>query len=153
MARVRAQRAGKDYPEHGIKKGATYYKWSLRFSHYGRGVTYRSATHPRASQTTSSAFWQETLSIGEELEDLTVDRANEAGVEDIISLIRDHAAEQQDKFDNMPEGLQQGSTGELLQERADSLEEWASDLESIDWEDRDPEELLEEIQGCQYQGS
>jgi hypothetical protein len=42
-----------------------------------------------------------------------------------IENIRD---EFQDGLDNMPEGLQQGDTGQLIQERIDGLEEWLQEL-------------------------
>jgi len=52
MPKVLTQRANKDYPEHGIKKGDTYYKWSIR-SGKG-GMTFISAKPPRPSQLTQS---------------------------------------------------------------------------------------------------
>jgi hypothetical protein len=51
-------------------------------------------------------------------------------------------SEQEEKLNNMPEGFQQGSTGELLQARsdacqtvADTLRDAASELEGKPWED------------------
>lgn len=46
------------------------------------------------------------------------------------STIQDLASETREKFDNMPDGFQQGDTGQLLESRADALDEWASELES-----------------------
>jgi hypothetical protein len=40
-------------------------------------------------------------------------------LEDIKSGFEDLGQETQDSLDNMPEGLQQGATGEMLQERID----------------------------------
>lgn len=40
----------------------------------------------------------------------------------------------QDSLDNMPEGLQEGDTGQLLQERIDTLGDVISELESIDYD-------------------
>lgn len=37
-------------------------------------------------------------------------------------------------LDNMPEGLQEGDTGQLLQERIDNLDSAISDLEAIDYD-------------------
>jgi hypothetical protein len=55
----------------------------------------------------------------------------------------------QEGFDNMPEGLQQGPTGELIQERVDLLESWQMELQGFsadDYdEDQDPEEYVEQI--------
>lgn len=52
MPRVKSQRANKDYPEHGIKRGDTYYKWSIRTGM--GGTTYISKTYPKPSQLTNS---------------------------------------------------------------------------------------------------
>lgn len=51
-------------------------------------------------------------------------------IADELSTIRD---ETQDKLDNMPYGLQEGDTGQLLQERIDCLDDVISELESIDY--------------------
>ena len=40
----------------------------------------------------------------------------------------------QDNLDNMPEGLQEGDTGQLLQERIDNLDSAINELECIDYE-------------------
>lgn len=48
-----------------------------------------------------------------------------------LSIIQDIV---QDSLDNMPEGLQEGDTGQLLQERLDNLDSAVSDLEVIDYE-------------------
>lgn len=159
MPKVHQQKARKDYPNEGIKKGDTYFKWSLRFSKFGKGVTYRSATRPRSSQVTSSPFWQEVYLVQERIEDLSLDQANEGDLRDITGEIENIRDETQEKFDNMPEGFQQGHTGELLQERIDGLDCWISELECIDFSplEDDPcdetcESLLEQIQACQYQG-
>jgi len=47
MARATQQRARKDYPAQGIKKGDSYWKWSFRF-----GGTFKSLTKPQPSQLT-----------------------------------------------------------------------------------------------------
>ena len=52
MPRVLTQRANKDYPKEGIKKGDTYYKWSIRMGRGGH--TFISKTPPRPSQLTQS---------------------------------------------------------------------------------------------------
>lgn len=61
--------------------------------------------------------------------------------------------EQQEKFDNMPEGLQQGDTGQMIEERANSCEEKAQELNDLadEWEtaadeaERQREEYEEEL--------
>lgn len=39
--------------------------------------------------------------------------------------------EEQEAFDNMPEGLQCSSRGETMQEAIDTMDEWNSDIENI----------------------
>jgi len=62
----------------------------------------------------------------EAIEDLTTQ------VEEILGEIESLIDETQGSLDNMPEGLQQGDTGQLLQERIDVLENWQGELEDID---------------------
>ena len=66
--------------------------------------------------------WQDDYELGE-------DTAQE--IADELSNIQDTC---QDSLDNMPEGLQEGDTGQLLQERIDTLDDVISELESIDYE-------------------
>ena len=122
--------ARKDYPEHGIKKGESYYHWQLfkqpkRFS----------KTLPRASQLTGSNFLSQLYSFQEELEDMTAmdidDLQNQ--MEDLAGRIRELGEEQRSNRENMPEGLQDSDTGQLLEERADEMEGWADSIEGMDF--------------------
>ena len=65
---------------------------------------------------------------------------SEDGRDGIISDLESIRDEQQERLDNMPEGLQQGDTGMLLQDRIDQLEAAISDLENIDFDDEDEDE-------------
>lgn len=47
---------------------------------------------------------------------------------DRLNEIRD---EEQEAFDNMPEGLQCSSRGEAMQEAIDMMDEWNSEIEDI----------------------
>lgn len=141
MPRVHfVNKARKDNP--AVKKGESYYWWEFRYG----GKRY-SATHPRQSQLTQSEFLSQMYSFQEQLEDAT-------SIEDIAGLpdeIRQLGEEQTEKKDNMPESLQYGPTGELLDERAEAMETWASELEDIinesdDADDEEREELLERAQ-------
>jgi hypothetical protein len=60
--------------------------------------------------------------------------------EDFCSRVEQLRDETQEKLDNMPEGLQQGPTGELLQARVDGLESWKDELDNVEC-DYDEEEL------------
>jgi len=52
-------------------------------------------------------------------------------VEGLRSAVEDMASEEQDKFDNMSEGLQASSRGESIQEAIDVLDSATTDLESL----------------------
>lgn len=126
MARVHERIARKDYPADGIKKGDRYYTWKTRVavgkSYIGR--VHRSLTRP--TSTTGSAFVAALAEI----------QASFQGVEDadglraIAEQVRELGQEEREKFDNMPEGLQQGDTGQLLEERAEGCDTWADEIES-----------------------
>lgn len=64
-------------------------------------------------------------------EDYGCDENTAQSIADELSNILDNT---QDSLDNMPEGLQEGDTGQLLQERIDCLDDVISELESIDYE-------------------
>lgn len=64
-------------------------------------------------------------------EDYGCDEDTAQNIADELDTIKDNC---QDSLDNMPEGLQEGNTGELLQERIDNLDSAISDLEAIDYD-------------------
>lgn len=150
MPRVHTLKAAKDYPSHGIKKGDTYFKWSLK-RQYG-GVTLKSKTYPRPSQLTENAFYQPLFQLIEGLEDLG-DNASADDLQTFAQDIQSLGEEQREKFDNMPEGLQQGSTGETLDERANNCEEWASSIEDKVSELNDKLEELDEDKEAEYKAA
>lgn len=47
-----------------------------------------------------------------------------------VAMIREMADSEQEKFDDMPEGLQQGERGEALEQAADALAQGADEMES-----------------------
>lgn len=142
------------------KKGETYYQWSFRY-----GGTRKSKTYPKPSQLTQSDFLQRVYSIGEALEALTVDDFDT--LEDTLQEIKDRLEElmdeQQEKKDNMPQGLQEGDVGMMLEERYEYCYEMYNDLDCVNIEVDDDlegeeliqakEEVIAELQGIQYQGS
>jgi len=128
--------AAKDYPNEGIKKGEPYYWWAFRF-----GGKHRSKTAPKASQLTQSSHISGVLAAGERLGDLDAEQSvadNIAIIEEVIGDLENLKEEAENSHDNMPEGLQDGEVGEMLQERADTLESAISDLE-------DAKSTLEEL--------
>ena len=149
MAKVQHVKAGKDHPQFGIKKGDMHFVWSMKMQRGG-------ITRPKQSQLTLSEYKIAAHTINEQTNDLAFSDIGEIqqlrdfqqGQIDAASELRD---EQQDKLDNMPEGLQQGSTGELLQERIDALESFISKLEGLDL-DVEFEEDGEEEDGLNAEG-
>ena len=174
MARVKQVKARKDYPQYGIQKGETCYVWSIRAHPAARGQTFRSKTYPKPSQLTTSPFLKTRYGIEECLSAWTLDDVTTDIRDEIAQEIRDLGAEAQESFENMPEGLQQGDTGQMLEERAQSCEEWADAIEQVDIPERTVEEepneeneeeykeweeqqealqnALDELQACDYPG-
>jgi hypothetical protein len=129
----------------GIKVGDSYYWWAFRFG--GKRV---SKTYPRRSQLTQSEFYSAVYDLEDRIGDMKIEDYATAedlksDLEDIASEIRQLGEEQDDKFNNMPEGLQQGDVGQLLEERRDACESWADELEAIDADEPDRAEIREAL--------
>lgn len=73
---------------------------------------------------------------------------NEEGRDNIVGELEDIKSELEDRLYNMPEGLQEGDTGLLIQERIDYLESAISDLECIDFEELEEEDAQGEIENA-----
>jgi hypothetical protein len=127
-----------------IAKGESYYWWQFQNS-----PKQYSKEPPRQSQLTQSAYLSSLYQIMEEIEDFNPNSAEEiqSFKDDIISNLEELRDTTQDSLDNMPESLQYSPTGELLQERIDSLESAISEFESLDldFEEKDDSELMEMI--------
>lgn len=131
------KKARKSYPGTGIKKGDSYYWWQFAFRE--RQV---SKVKPRRSQLTQSEYLGTMYDHEDAFNaiDRTQDPSDIAGeLRSMAEEIRSFGEEQQGKYDNMPDGLQQGETGQLLETRAqeceaiaDSLDEAADALDGID---------------------
>jgi flagellar biosynthesis chaperone FliJ len=124
MAKVTfVKSARKDNPV--AKKGESYYWWKPMVG--GRGGAKRySKERPSRSQLTQSEFLSALYGI--EDGDMASAQTPEE-FKSIAEALRDLGQEQQDKYDNMPEGLQQGDTGQMLEERAQNCESWADEIE------------------------
>lgn len=169
MARVhKIEHARKDYSEHGIAKGDTYYKWSLKTGPYS-SRDYKSKTYPDRRQLTLNAFKLSLYDLEDQRDgiDATTPEDLESARDELATAIRELADEQQEKLDNMPEGLQQGSSGETLQSRIDGLNSWADEVEALeipDWSEDEAEtddeetredelaDLIEELKSFEYSG-
>lgn len=149
--------AQKDYPEAGIKKGESYWKWSFL-----RGGKFKSKTKPTRSQLTRSDFLGQLYALEDGLDDRFsgMDDADElaGAVDELVGEIESLRDETQEKLDNMPDPLKDGDTGQLLQERIDGLESWISDLQAVDTSiesDQTDEEKADRIEDiiCEITGA
>lgn len=148
MTEVKHVKARKDYPEFGIAKGDMYYVWVPGY----RERTMRSKTMPRQSQL-YSGYKGQTYALNEQLEDFQNpgDLSDlEAFRDELSANVVELRDEQQEKLDNMPDGLRESDTGTVVQERYDALEAFADELDSLDFgselgEDATDEERAEEV--------
>lgn len=134
-----------------IKKGDSYRWWKFRYG--GKQIRcLEIKCNPRGSELISNPFQSALAKISEDLSDAFGQAREQTDPTIAISAIRDAAeelrnlgSEQQEKFDNMPYGLQQGETGQLLENRASECEDKASTIESYAddaesrWESRNEE--------------
>lgn len=137
------KKAQKDYPEQGIKKGEEYFWWSFRF-----GGKHLSKTPPKPSQLTQSEYLQGIYEIQETIESLEAEDAEDlkSRIDEIIEQLGEIRDTCQGNLDNMPEQLQEGDTGQLLQERIETVEGAIEELEGIDVDDDvDEDDVIHEI--------
>jgi uncharacterized protein YukE len=126
MAKAVLKKAAKDYPESGINKGDNYYFAQIKTGPRS-SRTIRSRNPIPRSQLTTSSFKSQLYDI----EDTAFYAVSEASdLRDIAERVRELGQEAQESLDNMPEGLQQGDTGQLLEERVNAMDGWADDIES-----------------------
>ena len=127
MPRVNTQKANKDYPEQGIKKGDTYYSWAFRY-----GGKYKSKTPPKASQLTQSKM-SGAYAAGEELSDAIDAATTPQDIADALNQcaedVRSVAEEYRESADNIREKFSESPTIDDCEEKADTLEGWADSLE------------------------
>ena len=128
MPRVNfVKKARKDNPV--CKKGESYYHWKFRFG----GKRY-SLTHPKPSQLTQSEYYGRLFELQEQVEGASLENEDDFDCfrDEIAGELREMGEECSEKRDNMPEGLQDAPTGELLQERADACESAADEIENME---------------------
>ena len=123
MPKVHHIKSRKDYPRFGIAKGVLHYYWVLKTGPR-TSQEFRSMTPPRRSQLTTSEFLSTIYDIEDRLADLS-------DLDDIKSELETLGEEQQSRLENMPEGLQQGSTGQMLESRATGCADAANEIDSI----------------------
>jgi predicted ribosome quality control (RQC) complex YloA/Tae2 family protein len=135
MPRVHFVKAAKDHPEAGIRKGEMYYWWKFRY-----GAKVYSKTQPKRQQLTQSEFMQAVYDFDERIAALTATDDLESEVESVADDMETCASEQEDKLSNMPDGLQEGEVGQMLQERADAMNGWAEELRGVDFDVEEKDE-------------
>lgn len=145
MARVKHRRAAKDYPGIGIAKGEMYYFCQIKTGPRSSRII-RQKEPIKASQLTSSAFKQAFYAAQEEWEKSAKDAD---AIRAACEAIREAGEDARNSFDAMPEGLQQGDTGQLLENRADECDRIADELETLagELDDLDEPEEMEEPDG------
>ena len=96
----------------------------------------------KSYETSGSQYVQD---VGEIVENWYEDYGvSEDSASDIVSALEEIKDYTQESLDNMPENLQEGDTGQMLQERIDNLDDVITNLESIDY-DAIKEDLKNEI--------
>lgn len=134
MPRVYTRTAGKDYPAQGIQKGDTYYAWS-----FYRQAERKSKTYPKPSQLTN-VDTEATMLAAYEVDGFY----SPEDVRTLIEALEEARDGEQEKFDNMPEGFQQGDQGQRIEAHVSALEDAISSLEEIEGEWQDYSETLDE---------
>lgn len=137
MPKVTTQKASRDYPDYGIKKGDMYYAWS--FFRQPRQI---SKTAPKPSQLTQ----REELRLMLEAQEAAAELKWEEGereflidqVSAIVDLLNEARDAAQDKYDNMPENFQQGEHGQFLETFVSECDDAIGELEEIG-SDLDPD--------------
>jgi hypothetical protein len=117
------KKAQKDNP--AVKKGEPYYWWQFAY-----GSKQYSKDRPKQSQLTQSEFWSAVYSL-QETEYPGFDEL-ESEIDNIKSELDTIRSDNEDKFNNMPDSLQQSETGQMLEERARACEEAMQSLDDID---------------------
>lgn len=127
-----------------IKKGESYWWWQFKNSNKSY-----SKTQPKASQLTRSGFLSQLYDITDRMSSIDVSDAAEleSVLDDIKSDIENLKDETESSLQNMPDHLQESSSsGQLLQERIDALDNAYSELDGVDcsYDEPSDEELRDE---------
>lgn len=131
-----------------IKAGDPY-KW-IKFRFGGKKIRCGTCKF-KDSDLTQSEFLSQVYDLNDRITALSdLDNLDDlqAEVEDIASEYEALADECYEKKENMPEGLQEGEVGQLLEERSDGCREVADNLQGIDFDFSDEiarEEALEQL--------
>ena len=110
-----------------IPVGSSYIRGSMNFSH---DVIRCTDCGLKQYELTTSDYISRVGEIVEDWRDVY-------GVdpEGIAEALREIQSDCEERLENMPEGLQEGDTGQLIQDRIDCLDEAANELDYIDIND------------------
>ncbi len=130
MPKVHQCKASKDYPQHGIRKGDTYYHWA-----FFRGRKQMSKTPPRRSQITASPTLSAAYVAHESFEDSLSDAKCVEDVatacEDAVSAFDEVLSDYQESISNLEQAFQNGCPAlEEKQEQHDSVETFKEELDN-----------------------
>lgn len=133
MPKVYHVRAGKDYPALGIARGDMHYLWS-----FYRQKPRRSKTQPTRSMLTQNDLLLAVYGVFDG--DVP---AESSDVQNAIDELESAAQEARDKFENLPEGFQQGDAGQRLESSADAIDTAIQSLETLRSDMEEAEGALE----------
>lgn len=145
MARAHfVKKARKDVPNTDIKAGDSYWWWKFRF-----GGKHVSKTQPRPSQLTQSAHYGAVLDLQDLIGGLEANDGLEGVRDDIVAQLEELRDNAQESLDNMPDNLRDNSSsGEMLHERIDAMENAISEFEGLDFSDVPDDEEPEHDEDC-----
>jgi hypothetical protein len=131
MARPVQRTARKDYPANNIAKGEVYWFVQIKTGPRSSSVL-RQKTPFKRQQLTGSDYLRQLY----EWEDRKAEISSMDDAQELADDIGTLGEEQQEKFDNMPEGLQSGDSGQMLEARANGCEAAKGEIEEAisDWE-------------------
>jgi vacuolar-type H+-ATPase subunit I/STV1 len=148
MPRVHIQKALKDYPDIGVTKGETYYWWKRR-----RSPKQRSKTYPRPSQLSSARYAVVEDAIGDARDAINSAECAEdmtSALTTVADSAREVAEEYRESASNMESAFPNGCpTIDDCNEKADLLDSFAEECESVSLDDSELNETSEKLQALE----
>lgn len=120
-----------------IAAGESYWWWQFKNSPKSF-----SKTRPKNSQLTRSSYLSQLYDIQDRISEISCDDPMDLQsiVDDIKSDLESLKEECESSLENMPEGLRESSSGQMLQERIDSLDNAISEFDGLDLDYDEPDE-------------
>lgn len=136
-----------------IKAGDEYYEW--KFKHAEPSRQHKTHGAPRQSQLCNGKMSGVYAAVEGVEDDIKAARNSRdiGGLADVLNSAAEEVRNVKDEYEsglsNMPDSLQQSSTGEQIQEKIDALETFADELESAA---SDVEGFSDELDGLEEPG-